>query len=222
MRRTGGVQDNRGGSSTAKQIQEIEELERKIKQWSFDVNPGIGSLPEVLIVEADIREVLDEEQTSVVIAEAEKLLHLMAAKYQDAARKHQLIENEIKLLETEIENKIIHRMDTEDVKYSIYRRLTAKRKAEVYYEAVDAYRSIVDSLSGLKELKQPGDKKAYLPVKKIIHSEFYTAKVKASLCYEACYEKLLQLNRASNKADLESAVIADYLRFKSSVADRLL
>ena len=222
MRRTGGVQENRGASSSAKQIQEIEELERKIKQWSFDVNPGIGSLPEVLKVEADIREVLDEEQTSVVIAETEKLLQLMAAKYQDAARKHQLIENEIKLLETEIENKIVHRMDTEDIKYTVYRRLVVKRKADIYYEAAETYKSIVDSLGGLKDLKQTGDKKVYLPVKKIIHSQFYTAKVKASLCFEACYEKLLQLNRASNRVDLDSAVISDYLRFKSSVADRLL
>ena len=220
MRRT--TADARSDNA-ARQIQEIEELERKIKQWSFEVNDGVAGIGEVLQVEADIRGVLEEEFASVVIAEAEKLLLIMAGKHQDMARRHALLVNELTLLENEIENKIVHKMDTEDIKYSIYRLLLTKDKAEIFSEAADSYRSIVDSLTGLKELKQPeGTKQAYLPVKKIIHSEFYTAKVKARLCYEACYQKTMLLNRESRKEELDQTIITEYLKFKSFCANRQL
>lgn len=209
-----------GGRS---QLQEIEELERRIKTWAFDVNDGAGSLPEVHQVEARIKEVVDEQNEAVVMAEAEQLAQIMAARRQDANRKLALLENEVHLLETEVQNKIIHKMDTEDIKYSVYRLLLTREKIEIYAEAAEAYRSVVDSLLGLLDLKQPAAfKQTYLPVKKILHSQFYNSKVKARLCYEACYAKLLQLNRDGRRQELESQIVSEYLRFKSSCSAKLL
>ena len=223
MRRTGGAQESRSDGGHAKQIQEIEELERRIKQWSFEVNDGVGSIPEVHQIEGDIREILDEEYASVVLAEAEKLQPIMESKHGDMARKQKLLENDIQLLENEIKNKIIHKMDTEDIKYSIYRLLLTKEKTEIYTEAADTYKSIVDSLNGLRDLKQPASSKhEYLSVKKVIHSEFYAAKVRAKICYENCYQKLLLLNREAGRIDLEQRIINEYLRFKSLCSNKLL
>lgn len=216
------TKESRGDGNSSKQMQEIEELERRIKKWTFDVSDGVGSLPEVYQVESRIKEVISEENADVVLAEAEQLLHIMDSRRLETARRLALLENEVLLLETEVQNKIIHRMDTEDIKYSIYRLLLTKEKIEIFSEAAEAYRSIVESLKGIKELEHPqGGKQAYLPAKKIIQSDFYAAKVKARLCYEACYRRLLQLNREDQRQQLEARIVSEFLRYKILCSSKL-
>lgn len=203
-----------------KQLQEIADIEKRIKNWTFDMNEGVGHLPQVMRIENNIKDVLEEENASVVLVEAEKLLQIMTNRYIDATLKLKVTENQILMLNNDIQNKIIHKMDSEDIRYSIYKKLITKEKVEILLEAEDTYKAICESLESLKDLKQPegneGGKKVYLPVKRIIHSEFYTCKVKARLSYESCYTKLMSLNRKMMAKDtFDQAVVDEFVRQKA-------
>lgn len=195
-----------------RQLQEIEQIERSIKQWNFDIGQRKGGLEEILEIETNIWEVLEEDNTSIILMEAEKLHEVMVHRHSDITRKLKLSENDLLMLDNEIRNKLIHKMDSEDIRYSIYKKLIAREKAGILQDTVDTYKAIVDSLKGIKELKPAeGKKNYYIPAQRALHSQFYICKVQAKLCYESCFERLMSLMKQQRgKTGFNGAIISEF------------
>lgn len=63
----------------------------------------------------------------------------MTIKMQDMKKQLAIVDNDVIILDNEIRNKIIHKMDSEDIRYSIFRKIVAREKADVFAEAAGAY-----------------------------------------------------------------------------------
>ena len=194
-----------------RQLQDLAGIELRLKAWTFELNDGIGSLPDALQTESDIREAIDADNTSVVMVEVDKMLEIMKSRYVSTEQKVELTKNEVDMLTNEITNKIIHKMDTEDIRYSINRQLVLQDKLEIFSEAAQTYCSLLESLKGMQRLRQESG--GYMQVKRIIHSEFYECRVKARLCYEDCCRKLMLATRQISVDRQQQA----YMQHKSAV-----
>lgn len=178
-------------------FKEIEDLETKLKSWNL-----LGDLPgqkltENLQLEKDILELTKEETTSIALTQAEKLLEVMLLKQSEAAKALTSLQSKLLVHENEAINKILYKMDSEDIKFSIYCKIICDRKIEIYQEAADQYQAIVDSLKGLLKLKSSDEIKRgkLLQLSKLMNSEFNQARVRAQLCYQSCYKRILDLTR---------------------------
>jgi hypothetical protein len=201
-------------------LRELEEIEKKLKSWSFDTNDRGISISEAYQIESNICRLSEEDQSSIVLMEVDKLFSVIKQRHSSMAIKVALLENEVQLLNNEIRNKIIHRMDTEDIKYSIYKQVLTKAKVDIFSDAADTYKSLAGSLEGIRKLRRPEDStQEYIQVRSLLQSEFYNCKVKAQLCYEDCYKRLVMVTRQTS-SDAEE-IKACYLRHKMALSTSL-
>jgi len=207
-----------------KHLKDIEDIERRLKNWKFGPEPAALAQENHLETEQEIMELISEANTSVVYFEAEKLLIVMLLKRDQSRKQLELISNQVTLLNNEIQNKLIHRMDAEDIRYSVYKKILAVEKEHIHTNAADAYTAIVESLVDIgnlkKTLKGVGESSSlynegFLSVSKIIHSTFYQAKVKAKLCYEECFSRFLALGqKMANKENFNHEIVNEFQRQK--------
>lgn len=202
-----------------KNLKELEEIEKKLKSWKFDVNDRSGSISDALQIEADIRHLTEEDSSSVILVEVEKLLTTIKHRHNSMAVKVCLLENQIQMLNNEIKNKIMINMDTEDIKFSVYNQLLIKAKLEIFVDAADAYKALADSLEGIRRLKNSAEsEQGYIQVRTLLQSEFYNCRAKAQLCYEDCFKRLISLTRQTS-IDPED-IKACYMRHKIALSTK--
>lgn len=63
-----------------KQLKEIDEIDKKLQNWKFIAESETIRLPDSLQTHNEVMEALQEENLSLVIVEAQKLLDLMRIK----------------------------------------------------------------------------------------------------------------------------------------------
>lgn len=177
-------------------LRDISQIEQKLRGWNFGNQADTTSVADNLKLEHDVRTVLSERDADMLFVEAEKLLEAMVLKRNQALKQLELANNSIIVADNEIQNKLIHRLDAEDIKYSVFKKILWQKKVVLYQENADTYQGIVDSLKGLAELKAAEmGQKNYISISKILRSTFYEAKVKARICYENFYTKLMNLSK---------------------------
>lgn len=202
-----------------KNLRELEEIEKKLKKWTFDANERSGSISDALKIEADIRHLTEEDSSSVILVEVEKLWATIKHRHNSMEVKVCLLENQIQMLNNEIKNKIMFNMDTEDIKFSVYNQLLVKAKLEIFAEAADTYKALGESLEGIRKLRNFAETdQGYIQVRTLLQSEFYNCRTKAQLCYEDCYKRLVSLARQTS-IDPEE-IKASYIRHKMTLPTR--
>lgn len=181
----------------AQKLKEIEDLEAKVRRWNLLGDMSGQKLSENLQLEKEIEELAKEDSTTLALTQAEKLLEVMLLKQSEAAKTLSNLQSKLLVHENDAINKILYKMDSEDIKYSIYCKIICDRKIEIYQEAADSYQAIVESLKGLLKLKNSEELRQgkLLQLSKLMNSEFNQARVQAQLCYQACYKKILELTR---------------------------
>lgn len=99
------------------------------------------------------------------------------------------------ILDIEINNKVIHGLNAQDIKFSILKKLIASEKIQIYSETVGAYDSMTLSLNDTGIFTSDKNKtNTYVPTNKVINSNFYQYKATAKLYYEECFNKIIDLN----------------------------
>lgn len=197
-------------------LKEIQDLERRLKAWKLDLGDEGGIVQESKQVHKDIHELIQEEVTPLIEIEVSRLETAIKGKYDDMKKRTQMIENELMLLENEIKNKIQHKMDSEDIKYSIFRRLLYAKRLDIYTEATQCYQSILLSQQDIR--KQCENKsQGRMSISKVLQSAYYENKVKAKLCYETCYRRLMDLSKYKmGTAEADRDIIQQYLIYNPS------
>lgn len=199
-------------------LQDIEDIERKLRAWKFVPDLASANVPASVKTKLDVEGLLQEQSATIVYAEIDSLLRAIITKETDMQRQLAIAENDVLVLDTEARNKIVHGMDSEDIRYSVFRKLIAKEKAEIFAEAAGGYQAILESLKDMQRLGFGSAKQEYLPVSKIISSEFYQCKVKAKLYYDSCFSKLLRLNkRLATPSLYDEATIVECQLLESSL-----
>jgi hypothetical protein len=178
-------------------LKEIEELDAKVRRWNLLGDISGQKLTENLQLEKEILELTKEESTTIALTQAEKLLEVMLLKQGEAAKALSNLQSKQLVHENDAINKILYKMDSEDIKFAIYCKIICDRKIEIYQEAADNYQAIVESLKGLLNLKSSEEVRQgkLLQLSKLMNSEFNQARVRAQLCYQECYKKILDLTR---------------------------
>lgn len=198
-----------------KYLSEIDEIERKLKDWQFVPDMEPANLPEHIRTQQDVLKLINEGTAAVEIIEVDNLLELMTVKHEGMEQQLSNAENDVLLLDNEIKNKVIHKMDSEDIRYSVFRKVIAKEKAGIYAEAAGGYKAIVESLKDMKALglnrASISGRNEYLPLSRVISSEFYQCKTKAKLYYETCFKKIMNLNRRiATPGALDDATLREF------------
>ena len=67
-------ESSRDDRERQRQLKDLADIELRLKAWTFELYDGIGSLPDALQTESDIREAIDADKKSVVMVEVDKML----------------------------------------------------------------------------------------------------------------------------------------------------
>ena len=216
---------NRGAnldSQVSRKLKEIEDLEKRMGNWDLFGGTKSPDLPEYLKIEKEVMELANEESTPTLIMKSEGLLKLMRLKLKEASQSLAEVQNQSQIHEAEALNKILYKMDSEDIKYSIYRKIICEKKIQVYQQAYDSYNGIVESLTGLDKLKNSEEARSgkTLQINKILNSEFNQARLKAELSFNTCFKKIIDLTRKrsdENAFDNEILSLYELLRYKAEI-----
>lgn len=203
---------------------DIEELERRLKNWTWIKETSTN---DDLVNLAKCREILQETQE---LEDGEQEMKLLSVEVQDLISnlKHQLDvaaskvsqgKFKVELLSQEAQNKILYKMDSEDIRSSLWKLIVAKRRLSIFEESQETYSALVDSLQDMLKIQQAhwvalrqtkavvtpylrtvvqsdsSSSKELIPIPKVLGSTFYEMKARARLCYEELSRKTLELSK---------------------------
>lgn len=202
-------------NSMLAQNKEIAELEKKLK--NFNTNIYLDSLPENREFVDDMCHYLKEEKETFDVSVAQALLGNITKRLAKLEDGHKASVNSVLVMENQIVNMIVFKMDLEEVKYLIYKRMLLCSKNEIIQEAVEHYSTVKNSLEDLLKFvknKEPSSCLTAVPASRIINSTFYQAKLGAKISYEACFAKLASLARKmKEKVGLEQEVQSEFDKY---------
>lgn len=202
---------------------DIEELESKLKNWRWIKDTPTN---DDLVNLAQCREILQETEEPV---DGEQEMKLLSIEVQDSIanlkKQLEIAESKvsqgkfkIEILSQEAQNKILYKMDSEDIRSSLWKLIVAKKRLTIFEESQEAYTALLTSLQDLLKIQQShwvalrqtkavvtpysrqvlrdesAATKELIPIPKILSSTFYEMKVRAKLCYEEISRKTLDLS----------------------------
>lgn len=203
---------------------DIEDLERRLKNWKWiqdsTVNDDLVNLArcrEILHETDDLRD--PEEDMKLLGLEVQDLISMLKQQLDVAKFKVSQGRTKLQILSQEAQNKILYKMDSEDIRSSLWKLVVARKRLSMFEEGEQLYSALVDSLNDLLKVQQSHwvalrQKKAaitpymrnvvqdqseklkeLIPIPKILSSQFYEMKVRARLAYEELSRKTLDLSK---------------------------
>ena len=206
-------------------LQDIQELERKLKEWKWIKEPAKPN--DNLVNLAQCHEIIHEaegidqgeEESKIFSLEVQELISSLKLQTDVAKTKVDQGKMKVELVSQEAQNKIIYKMDSEDIRSSMWKLVVAKERLAIFEEAFDMYTALSESLTEMLKIQQkhwltlrqtkaaitPYSRivgkdqssitKELIPITKVLSSQFYEMKVRAKLCYEEVSRKTLELSR---------------------------
>jgi hypothetical protein len=227
---------------------DIEELERRLKNWTFiqdsPMNDDLVNLQQCHEILHGTDEIQDgEAEMKLLAVEVQDLIGNLRQNL--AAAKHKVTTGKMKveLASQEAQNKILYKMDSEDIRSSLWKLVISRERLRIFEEAEQVYSCLVESLNDMVKLEQShwtalrqnkavitpysrtvvGSEssrvKELMPIQKVLSSQFYEMKVRAKLCYEEQSRKTLELSRRLFDAhSFDAEIIREHSRQQAYLA----
>ena len=185
---------------------EIDEIERRLELLHFSEESNPMQVPANVKMHSELKAFTDKmaskEDLGVLIVEAKDLLKLISSKVSSINSLLDTVHNDLLILDLEIKNKVTYGMDPQDVKFSILKKVIATEKTKILSETAGAYDSMVLSLKDVGVLgSDKGKPAAFVPIIKVMNSDFYQYKETAKLYYKECFDKMMDLSMRLAKDD---------------------
>src|SRR3990167_88837 len=203
---------------------DIEELERRLKNWKWiqDSAPNddlvnLAQCREILHETDDLRDA--EEEMKLLSLEVQDLISVLKQQLDVAQFKVAQGKTKLEVLSQEAQNKILYKMDSEDIRSSLWKLVVARQRLSMFEEGEQTYSALLDSLNDMLKIQQShwvalrqkkaaitpylrqvvqdesAKMKELMPIPKILSSQFYEMKVRARLAYEELSRRTLELTK---------------------------
>lgn len=203
---------------------DIEELESRLKNWRWikdtPTNDDLVNLAQCREILHETEEPVDGEQEMKLLSiEVQDLIANLKKQLEIAESKVSQGKFKVEILSQEAQNKILYKMDSEDIRSSLWKLIVAKKRLTIFEESQETYTALLNSLQDLLKIQQShwvalrqtkavvtpysrqvvrdesAAMKELIPIPKVLSSTFYEMKVRAKLCYEELSRKTLDLSR---------------------------
>lgn len=205
-------------------VKDIEELERRLKNWNWikdtttnDDLVNLAQCRDILNETGDLKD--PEDDMKMLGLEAQDFVSILKQELDVAKFKISQCKTKLEILSQEAQNKILYKMDSEDIRSSLWKIVVSRKRLSIFEDGEQLYSALLDSLNDLLKIQQSHwvtirqkraaitpylrkvvqeeseKNKELIPISKILYSQFYEMKVRARLTYEDLSQKTLDLSK---------------------------